>query len=41
LRAQGVEVKRPQRTGYGYNAISLSDPDGYHLYFHWPAESEA
>ncbi len=38
LRAQGVEVKAPKITQYGFKAIWLSDPDGYGLCFHWPAK---
>jgi len=24
-------------TGYGFRSLSVSDPDGYGLAFHWPA----
>ncbi len=35
LRAEGVNVEPPAITGYGFKAISLIDPDGYCLCFHW------
>lgn len=40
FRAQGLPVKSPYVTGYGYKAVDVKDPDGYHLCFHWPAEKE-
>ena len=36
LKSKGVELKEPYITGYGFKAISLKDPDGYGLCFHWP-----
>jgi glyoxylase I family protein len=36
LRAKGVALKEPSITSYGFKGISLSDPDGYCLCFHWP-----
>jgi glyoxylase I family protein len=38
LRAQGIEVGLPFLTGYGFKALDLADPDGYHLCFQWPEE---
>lgn len=38
LTAKGVKVNKPAITGYGFKALSFSDPDGYRLCFHWPAE---
>jgi glyoxylase I family protein len=35
---KGVEIQRPTTTGYGWKALNLYDPDGYHLCFHWPLE---
>jgi len=37
LRAKGVDVKEPSITSYGFKALSLTDPDGFELVFHWPA----
>lgn len=36
LISKGVSVEKPYITGYGYNALSITDPDGYHLCFQWP-----
>ena len=36
LRNQGVAVEEPEITGYGFKAVSLKDPDGYGICFHWP-----
>jgi catechol 2,3-dioxygenase-like lactoylglutathione lyase family enzyme len=41
LRDRGVAVQPPGMTGYGFRAVSVSDPDGYGLCFHWPATREA
>jgi glyoxylase I family protein len=38
LRKQGLDVTAPYTTGYGFKAIDLADPDGYHLCFQWPQE---
>jgi len=38
LRSQGLEVKKPVITQYGFKAIWLKDPDGYGLCFHWPTK---
>lgn len=37
LRQRGIEVDPPSITSYGFKSISLHDPDGYGLCFHWPA----
>lgn len=39
LTAKGICVQAPQLTGYGFNAINLTDPDGYQLCFHWPIQN--
>lgn len=36
--SKGLEVKPPYKTGYGYNSVDLTDPDGFLLCFQWPAE---
>jgi glyoxylase I family protein len=36
LYEQGVTVKPPELSGYGFKSLSLFDPDGYRLCFHWP-----
>lgn len=38
LREKGVEVAEPHVTHYGFKTMSLRDPDGYELCFHWRAE---
>jgi catechol 2,3-dioxygenase-like lactoylglutathione lyase family enzyme len=38
LCAAGLPVKPPYITGYGFKAVDLKDPDGFHLCFQWPAE---
>jgi glyoxylase I family protein len=35
LRAKGVDVKEPFITSYGFKALTLTDPDGFELCFHW------
>lgn len=40
LAACGVEAGPPGRTGYGFRAVVVRDPDGYALCFHWPATQE-
>jgi hypothetical protein len=37
LRAHEVLVDPPSVTHYGFRSMSLKDPDGYGLCFHWPA----
>lgn len=34
--SKNISLKQPYITGYGFKAIDLEDPDGYHLCFHWP-----
>jgi uncharacterized glyoxalase superfamily protein PhnB len=36
LTAKGLAMQKPYITGYGFKAVSLTDPDGYGLCFHWP-----
>ncbi|QEC45067.1 VOC family protein [Pseudobacter ginsenosidimutans] len=38
LVSKNVKVTSPFKTGYGFKAINLKDPDGYGLTFHWPLE---
>lgn len=33
---KGLDIEKPVITGYGWKALSLIDPDGYHLCFHYP-----
>ena len=35
---KGIKLEGPSITGYGWRAINFFDPDGYHLWFHWPVE---
>jgi glyoxylase I family protein len=37
LRSRGLELERPAIQPYGMRQISITDPDGYGLCFHWPA----
>jgi glyoxylase I family protein len=41
LGSKGVDVAQPSMTGYGFRAVSVSDPDGYGLCFHWPTTQAA
>lgn len=41
VQAHGVPVEPPAQTGYGFRALSLHDPDGYGLSFHWPQSAES
>lgn len=36
LSKKNIPVNPPEITGYGWKALNLVDPDGYHLCFHWP-----
>jgi hypothetical protein len=36
LLSKGIDVHKPEVTGYGWKAITLIDPDGYQLCFQWP-----
>ena len=38
LKARGVAVEEPWITHYGFRNLTLKDPDGYDLVFHWPVE---
>jgi glyoxylase I family protein len=38
LRSKGVEAEKPAVTYYGMKQMRLHDPDGYRLYFQWPAK---
>jgi uncharacterized glyoxalase superfamily protein PhnB len=40
LVAHGVDAAPPHPTGYGFRAVTVRDPDGYALTFHWPATQE-
>jgi glyoxylase I family protein len=35
---KGVSSRKPATTGYGWKALDIYDPDGYHLCFHWPLD---
>jgi glyoxylase I family protein len=37
LRALRLNVKEPVVAPYGMKQLNLTDPDGYHLCFQWPA----
>lgn len=36
LISKNVQAEKPYITGYGFKALSINDPDGYHLCFQWP-----
>ena len=36
--AKGARPGKPYITKYGWKAMDLNDPDGYHLCFHWPVD---
>jgi glyoxylase I family protein len=36
LVSKGIDISKPEITGYGWKALNLVDPDGYHLCFHYP-----
>jgi glyoxylase I family protein len=38
LRARGVAATEPHVTHYGFRTMSVKDPDGFSLVFHWPVE---
>lgn len=40
LRSQGLAVRGPS-VGHGMKSVHLSDPDGYGICLHWPAERES
>jgi glyoxylase I family protein len=35
LRSRGVEAKKPFITHYGFKTMTMKDPDGFTLIFHW------
>ena len=35
LCSKGLDIESPVITHYGYKAITVIDPDGYYLVFHW------
>ena len=37
LLALGIDVKEPVIAPYGMKQLNVIDPDGYHLWFQWPA----
>ena len=37
LRSLGLELKEPCVAPYGMKQLHVTDPDGYHLCFQWPA----
>jgi catechol 2,3-dioxygenase-like lactoylglutathione lyase family enzyme len=39
LIEKGLKIKKPEITGYGWKALSMHDPDGYRLCFHWPLQN--
>jgi glyoxylase I family protein len=41
LLVNGVSVEPPKLVQYGFNVLSVFDPDGYHLCLQWPANPEA
>lgn len=36
LKSNGIQLNKPEITGYNWKAINFKDPDGYGLCFHWP-----
>jgi catechol 2,3-dioxygenase-like lactoylglutathione lyase family enzyme len=38
LRSRGVAAREPVNTHYGFRSMTLPDPDGYDLVFHWPLD---
>lgn len=40
LTSKGITAKAPFTTGYGWKAITLKDPDGYAIWFHWPLDNQ-
>lgn len=40
LRAHGLNVKEPAIAPYGMKQLNVTDPDGYHLCFQWPANQQ-
>jgi uncharacterized glyoxalase superfamily protein PhnB len=38
LRSKGVDVSAPEVSYWGMRMMSVVDPDGYRIWFQWPAE---
>lgn len=38
LTDKGLNISPPELTGYGFNALTFNDPDGYGICFHWKNE---
>jgi glyoxylase I family protein len=38
LAGKGLDIRKPEITGYGWRALNMHDPDGYHLCFHYPIQ---
>jgi predicted enzyme related to lactoylglutathione lyase len=38
IKEKGLEVNEPEITGYGWKALNIIDPDGYHVCMHWPMD---
>jgi glyoxylase I family protein len=41
LLNKGMNLNKPIKTGYGWKAIYVNDPDDYLLCFHWPFKEAA
>lgn len=41
LCARGVAADPPGLTGYGFRALTATDPDGYGICLHWPVTPES
>lgn len=41
LTARGVDAKKPFITRYRFKTMTLRDPDGFALIFHWPEAPQA
>ena len=40
LRSHGIAAKEPSVAPYGMKQLYITDPDGFHLCFQWPAGKE-
>jgi hypothetical protein len=38
LISEGLDIEKPEVTGYGWKSLNLYDPGGYHLCFYYPLE---
>ena len=36
IKSMGLDIDKPIITHYGFKALTITDPDGYGLVFHWP-----